>query len=477
MSTEMFVDERRASEMGAAAGRALLHRDAAMTAPAIDLARVRRGARRRVARRRTALATGCIALVAAAGLVVRERREPPSNAEQPAVDVPTPLVGAVAVLPERYGDPTSMYSARAGTPRGVESPQVDVWQSGDRRIVVRTFGLIDESPDTVPVSTPPSQQRVDLATPQIERLADDQWLFRMTSDRFLGTNVVVRGMSKDEATAAVSDLTLVDGVLTPSGYRLVEHQAPTSAQEPVQWYVMLGYDTPDGLVYVTTNGSGPGSATIELAGTWSAAALETVDGRETLVETGEDGSFDTVSFLEPGGALVSVRGSGVIKLEALAREARFIDQRQLVELGDRMSASRTQLPQIAAASVDGLDLVARGTTDDPIVCIADGDSTTCAGRDNPDGPPFSIMGSTEIDGEWIVFGVRELLADEHIDPDTMKFTTPEGGRLPVTWIEKDGRGWYVTRIPDGVNVVAIDSQDVGGLIGWAARPIVTDSIA
>ena len=81
---------------------------------------------------------------------------------------------------------------------------------------------------------------------------------------------------------------------------------------------------------------------------------------------------------------------------------------------------------------------------------------------------------TIIDGHWVVFGYFELGVDQY-NPDVNddRFVTPQGEMLPVTTAEQGGFLWYAIRVPATARTLTVEaSNDIGGIVGTVARPLV-----
>ena len=185
------------------------------SANSISVASVQRGARRRRAVRRTAMAGACAALVgvAGAGLIVRSSNPSPIEpAEQPTRVAP--LLPMYATLDLPGATPVSIGAQAGGSPRGVSLPAVDVWASGDETLVVRTTGAESATPpenetlSTVAVPTTASGQPATQpwgdrdvepitvlgVAGGIEQLGDDQWAVWVPSWERPEVSVVMAGI-------------------------------------------------------------------------------------------------------------------------------------------------------------------------------------------------------------------------------------------------------------------------------------------
>lgn len=475
-------------DLGARLATALDRRTTGVGSAGIDLRDVRRGARRRRVVRVVGVAAACTA-VAIGGVIVLAQRdsEPPAPSDRPPADVPTPSpIGAVAVLASSFGEPVSVYASRGGGPTGADLPQVDVWQSGAKRIVVRTFvDLPDDPTPTVPISTAPATAvAVESGDPQrtssLEALADDQWVAFQTADRQQGDNIVLRGMSRAEAEAAVDAITVVDGVRQPaSGFDLVEHVDPAPSSTPTGWFVTVGYGSGAGDTWTNTWEPAVGRATLELETGWQVGAMESIAGRDVLVTefSGQPGSSWT--WIDESGIGVSV-SSFDHALDASVVSAVTLAEPAAVEaIADALSAQLADDPLLATAQVDGVDLTIRGGDTRIAMCIGVGDAEQCTPDPNASlgAPPIGAKMDTIVDGEWVVFGAYQLVGDDRPNMADVRITTPDGTVLPITVVEQDGFLWTVIRVPGDAHSITVDWQDgAGGILGQVQRPLVIGTL-
>ena len=406
-------------------------------------------------------------------------------AEPPLVEVPAPpTIAAAAVLPTSFGDPVSVYATGGGQPRGVVQPQVDVWSTGSTRIVVRTFpereSVLEQSvstpTDAAPASTSAPDPDLSSSVGEIEQLASDQWVKFFSAERNQGTNVIIRGVDAADVEAMFDSLVDTDGVLTPpTGFELVDHADAAPASELSGWYANVAYGAGFGDLFVSTWEPAPGRASLELATAWSVGAVRTIAGHEVF----EDHTYvgrAALTWLDPSGALVGAYGDSAALNDSIVSQVSLVPQRQFETLAGELSARLATKPAMAAGEVDGLNLTLRGTTDDVVFCIGSGAAEQCAADPNAsiNAPPVAGTMDTIIDGHWIVFGYFELGVDQYTpDVNDDRFVTPEGEMLPVMSAEQDGFLWYTIRVPDTARTLTVEaSNDVGGIVGTIARPLV-----
>jgi hypothetical protein len=424
-------------------------------------------------------------MVAGAVTVLSQRSADAPVAEPPPVEVPAPpTIDVAAVLPTSFGDPVSLYAIGGGQPQGTVHPRVDIWSAGTTRIVVRTFpepGSVPDlsgSPTTVaaPAVTEAPDPNLTSTVGDIEQLASDQWVKYFSAERNQGNTVIIRGADSADAEAMFDSLVDIDGVLAPpAGFELVEHADAVPASELSGWYTLVGYGAGSGELFVSAWEPDPGRESLELATAWSVGAIRTVAGREVFDDHAYVGR-EALMWLDPSGAVVGVYGDSTALDDSIVSQVSLVPQRQLEALAGELSARLASRPVMAAAEVDGLNLTLRGTTGDVVLCIGTGAAEQCAADQNAsiNAPPLAGTNDTIVDGEWIVFGYFELGVDQYMpDVSDDRFVTPEGETLPVTSVEQDGFLWYAIRVPTAARTLTVDaSNDVGGIVGTAARPLV-----
>lgn len=471
-------------DLGERVGRAL---DLSALPPmSIELGDVRRGARARRTRRRVGAGTACVALAVGAVVVLSQRDEPTSSVDRPPIVVGTPAVGAAGLLPvEQFGEPTAVYASRGGVPRGTASPQVDVWQSGEQRIIVRTFlepNVLE--PNVLPgvdVSVPPPTTALapaDGAAPVVEQLADDQWVMFLTAERDLGDNVVVRGMTRDDADAAFAALVETGGVLAPTGYELVEHADAVPASSPASWSTTIAFGRDGGDTFVTTWAADPDrAASVELGLAWSTGAVESIDGREVVRQPGL-AAGTSLAWRDPSGVFVSVLSPSPVDTD-LIESVELIDQPALLAIADSIAAQHAAKPVAESAVVGDQVVTRRGDDTDVVLCIGSGESEACARAPGAleSGPPIAAKVSAIVDGHWVIAGMMGTPDGYTPDFSDERFTLPDGTDAPVATIEQDGTYWFVVTVPDGVDVVTVSPyNELGGIVGPIARPLFAESI-
>ena len=464
-------------DLGTRIGR-VLDRSAARPM-SIELSDVRRGARRRRARPRVVAGVACAALAVSAVVVLGQRDEPTSTADRPLVDIAASTVRAAGLLPvEQFGEPTSVWASRGGIPRGVALPQVDVWQSGEQRIVVRTF-LEAAAPASMPsaaaLPSVPPQQADD--TRVVERIADDQWVLFLSSDRELGDNVIARGMTRTEADAAFASLILAEGVLAPTGFALVEHADAAASTDPIGWTTTVAYGPGGGETFVSVIEPTPGRESVELAGAWSPAAVRSVDGVEYahVIQSGRT----SLSWRDSSGVFIGVSSTSPLDADIVA-SVELIDRPALETIAETIGAQHSAKPALMTVELGGQVVTRRGNDDDVVLCIGSGSSEECArnpGTAEAGGPPVTAKISAIVDGQWVIAGMMGTPDGWTPDFSDDSFKLPDGRDAPIQELEQDGTHWFVVTIPDGVDTITVSpSNDLGGIVGPIARPLFAESI-
>jgi hypothetical protein len=349
-------------------------------------------------------------------------------------------------------------------------------------VVVRTF--VDSPPASGPTTTfepPPTtaaaEPGADTEPGTIEQLADDQWVQYRSGERAHGDNVIVRGLDRAGAEALFASLTEVAGVLMPpAGYDRVEHADASPAGAPAGWYAMVGYGQGAGDRWIITSPLAPDRASIELATSFSVGALRTIGGRQVLVDQPVEGRVPSLTWLDPAGVVVgysALTASG----EPMVGQVSLVPQHQLERIAADISSRLATKPVLASTDLDGLALTVRGTRDAVAACVGSGDGEQCADDVNAavNQPPLAGTMDAIVGGQWVIWGYYEAGAEGYDTPDVGddRFLTSEGERLPIVTGEDDGFLWYVIRVPNGDSTVTTSwANDVGGVVGTIARPIV-----
>lgn len=466
-------------EVGAQLGQALDRRGTRAGSLSIDA--VRRGARWRHVRRRVVTgAASAVVVVVAVGLIASRNTSAPAT-NQPAPTIPTPVIEAAAVLPASYGEVTAVnvWANPSGLPRGQALPAVDVWERDGVRVVVRTFSTFPEPPDRSkpPVSTapPPSTAAPFPSDGVIERLAEDQWVKYLSSDRELGDHIVVRGADRAAATALFDSMIVAAGVPTPtSGFELTEHADASSADEPFEPMATLRYGSRAEGLYVATTPLPPGRDSLESA-VATPGALRSV-GDHAVLESVFAGTM-SMSWVDPAGYVIWAYQIGRASVdESIVSDVQLVTQGELERVAAALSARRALEPVIASASVAGFELSVRGDSDNVVFCIGQAGQEQCALHEDAgvNAPPIAGTMDTVIDGEWVVFGAFELGAQDwrpNFSDD--RFVATNGVALPVEVAEDNGYLWYVVRVPADSPTIDVDWRNTDvGLSGRVGRPVV-----
>jgi hypothetical protein len=490
MNDTMTQVDARDDELGRRIGRALDRRAGASVA--IDVGNVHRGARRRRARRHAWVGAASVALVVAAVAVVARRQADTSPADSPPASVPAvPSITGAAVLPASFGDPVFVDANTGGLPRGVALPRVDVWESGTTRVVVRTF---EEPPAGDPVGTagpsttfepPPTTAAAEAGTElepgAIEQLALDQWVQFRSSKRAFGDNVIVRGVDRSAAEELFGALVEVDGApAPPAGFDLVEHADASPAGAVAGWFTTVGYGAAGGDRWLTTTPVVPDRASIELAMSFSVGSVRSLDGRQVWEEQPVDGRDPGLLWIDPSGLIIghwSVTGTD----ESIVGRVPIVSQSQFEQLAAGLSARLATKPVVASAEVDGLDVRLRGSLDDVVACIGIGAAEQCAQDVNAsiNQPPKAGAMEAIVDGQWVIFGFHELGVEGSDVPDLTddRYVAPDGHALPIVTSQSDGFLWFVVRVPAGTaSVTTSSSNDIGGVVGTIARPLLVGTL-
>jgi len=502
--TDLDLSDER---LGEALGRAMHQHVRSETAPpaprSADLAAVRSGARRRQTTRRLALSTACVALIGVAGVAVVNRAGstgPVQPASQPgttiAPEIETAVLPAFAVLDISAGlTPEAVYADSGGNPNGAAMPAIDVWDSGDVTLVVRTWSSTAGSDDDATLTTdaatattiaedttttPWRDRSVEQITVRgsagaIEQLADDQfeiWLPGPSSDGY--TVVAARGLDRQAALAQVEQLTEAGGVLQPSAeFTRTEQVAGAPVSAPIAAYAQVAYGLADGPWVVSWL---PAAGATSLEGTL--ASLEggrraQVAGRDVLVST-DDGRV-SVQWLDASGVAVSI---GLVGTEeealALVDAVRTIDQSAFVALASDISRwVEQELPVAETTDLGGLQIERRNDSSRIALCIGSTDSAPlCTATSDVNGGVIDV--SIIIDGRWYAVGYRPPTDDDYTpDMTELTFTTSDAARAPVAWrATDDGGTWYVADLGDARTVNTNLGMILGGIVGTISRPIV-----
>ncbi|MGD9998141.1 MAG: hypothetical protein AB7L17_03820 [Ilumatobacteraceae bacterium] len=473
-------DERLGARVGAMLGR---RRGARLS---LGLDEVRDGARRRRARHRTALGVAVLALVAGS-VTVLARRGSDGPVDQPPADtaVVTPTIGAAAVLPASYGDPVSVYATGGGNPRGAPLPAVDVWSDGTTRIVVRTFsratsGATDDTLSDEPPPTTAAELEPVSRSGQIEEIGEGQWVLYLSGDGVRGDHVIVRGADRASASALVESMVEVDGVLAPSGaFDLVEHADAGSAAEPNGWYAQVGYGAGFGEIWVSANEMTPTRGTLELAASWSLGELRSVGGREVLEQQVDD-TRRSMTWIDPSGVQLSVWGYSSAVDDSIVSELLLVSSRELQVIAGELSRRLATEPAMTAVDIDGLRITLRGTRDHVVSCVGTGSDEQCAVDEQAsvDSQPLAGAMDATVGDQWVMYGYSEI-GEDGLVPDVSddQFVTAAGTALPVSSTVHDGYLWWVVRASSNDRTIRLAwTNDIGGVVGTIARPLVIGSL-
>jgi hypothetical protein len=488
-------------ELGAQLGHALHRRVASQGVRSIGLDPILAGAARRRARRRSGVIVVCLALIAAGGAALTTRAHDSVVGDDGDGSTARPaLLPAFALLEGApgVGDPASMSAQRGGTPMGVSVPRIDVWESGDQRLVVRSVdntevpippGVTTTVVATTAVATGSSEpwgerrvsklqiREVDGA---IQELAADQfavWVPTTSPDRY--SLVIARGMSRAEALAEVAALVDVDGVLQPaSGFIAIEQAAALPASTPSSAYAGAQYNYLDDL-YVATYLPPVGRSSLETIDWTTVGRLESISGRDVMVDDNPLDGTASATWLDPSGAVttVALRGGDVATLVPFVH---MVDQavwlRQSVALSDRMARD---LPVAGRVSIGSASLIYRSSNDKTAFCLAF-DATEACVNDSSQSSPVSLADQVEINGHWVIFGYRQILPDEepNLTGEELKFTSASGSCCDVETVKHGDAIWFMVQVDDGVDVVDTNVGNLyGGIVGSISRPLVAANIS
>ena len=445
-------------ELGAQLGRALHRHVASQGVRAIGLDPVLAGVTRRRARRRTSMIVVCIALVAAGGVALTTRAHDSVVGDDGDGSTVRPaLLPAFALLEGApgVGKPAYMSAQRGGLQMGISIPRIDVWASGDQRLVVRSVDNTEVQPSpgattsvvaTIAVATgspepwgarPVSTLQIRGVAGAIQQLAADQfavWVPTSSPDRY--SVVIARGMSRAEALAEVAALVDLDGVLQPAGgFTAIERAAALPASTPSSAYVGAQYNYFDNL-YVATYLPPVERSSLETIDWTTIGRLESISGRDVLVDDNPLDGSASATWLDPSGAVTSValRGGGdVAKLVPFVHMVSQADWiRQSVALSDHIAR---ELPVADRVSIGNASLIYRGSTDKTALCLVF-DATEACVSDSLRESPVSLADQVEVNGHWVIFGYRQILPDEFFPGDDLKFTSASGSCCDVETIKQ-----------------------------------------
>ena len=488
-------------ELGAQLGRALHRRVASQVVRPIGLDPVLAGVARRRARRRSSVVVVCLALIAAAAVALATRThdsvvgdDGDGSALRPA------LLPAFAILEGApgVGDPAYMSAQRGGLQMGISIPRIDVWASGDQRVVVRTVDNREASPlpgvtttvvATTAVATGSNEPWSGRAVSKlqirgvdgaIQELSADQfaaWVPTSSPDRY--TLVIARGMSRAEALAEVAALVDVDGVLQPaSGFTAIERAAALPASTPSSAYAGAQYNYFDNL-YVATYLPPVGRSSLETIDWTTVGRLESISGRDVMVDDNSPDGTASATWLDPSGAVttVALRGGDVAKLVPFVHMVSEADWlRQSRALSDRLARD---LPVADRVSIGGASLIYRGSNEKTALCVAFETTEACV-NDSSQTSPVSLADQVEINGHWVIFGYRQILPEEepNLTGDGLKFTSASGSCCDVETTRHGDAIWFVVQVDDDVDVVDTNIGNLfGGIVGSIARPLVAANIS
>lgn len=482
--------ESTSADLGGRVGVLLRERGNAVAAPTIQMEKVVAGARRRQRRSRVAASALCVALVVGGGYLVTQCVPQPQPAQQPpAAD--GPVLELYAML-DGYV-PQAAFARAGGELWSVAQPRIDVWADQSHRLVIRTVvEPVDEVQTDATIDVPTTTGRVSDVGPwadrnidrvqvrgvlgAIERLASDQysvWVPTAVDGRY--TQVISRGLNREDTLAAVEAMVTTDAVLQPVGsLARVEHAAAvpySAAQSP---YAQLNYgpgNAEEG-PWVATFQPAQDRASLELALWSSTGRVETIEGREVLLS--DEYGHSSASWLDADGLAVTV-WRDLPAVEELIPSVRMVPKIEFLKIAgaisDRIIASTTASNSVSFGAVT---VSRRAGSQVTALCLAAYDAMSCVPAPENDDVQIANM-QTEIDGHWLMFGFREIGADERetIRLAELRFATPDRDQLDVQIREVDGGYWYVVEVPDDVNVVTTNVGDIfGGPVGDITRPQV-----
>jgi hypothetical protein len=219
-----------------------------------------------------------------------------------------------------------------------------------------------------------------------------------------------------------------------------------------------------------------GRASIELLSAWDTGRLMSLGGRDVMLIEQSWGQSSAV-WLDASGVAVSVwqPGSGAAELVPFVK---VITEPQFHQLADDLSTRLTR--DFAAADQQRfgpVSVVHRTGQDGDALCLATGGRETCTFFP-PGESPINMAVEAEIDGHWVIFGYRQIGADEQaLTADDVTFASPDGSCCDVHVTKHNGAFWFVTYVDDGIDVVTTNLGNVfGGLVGNVTRPLVASRI-
>lgn len=490
-------------ELGAQLGRVLHRRVASQGVRPIGLDPVLAGVARRRARRRSSVAVVCIALIAAAGVALTTRvHDSVVGDDGDGSSVRLPLLPAFALLEGApgVGNPVYMSAQRGGVQMGISIPRIDVWASGDQRLVVRSVDNTEVPPSpgatttvvaTTAVATgstepwgerPVSKLQIRGVDGAIQELAADQfavWVPSSSPDRY--SVVIARGMSRAEAVAEVAALVDLDGVLQPaSGFTAIAQAAALPASTPSGPYAVVQYNYFDGS-YAATYLPPVGRSSIETIDWTNVGRRESITGRDVMVDDNPLDGTTSATWLDPTGVVTTITlrgGDGdvakLVPFVHMVSEADWL--RPSVALSDRLARD---LPVADRVSIGNASLIYRGSNDKTALCLAF-DATEACVNDSSQASPVSLADQVEINGHWVIFGYRQILPDEesYLTGDDLKFTSASGSCCDVESTKHGNAIWFVVHVDDDVDMVDTNVGNLfGGIVGSIARPLVAANIS
>lgn len=390
------------------------------------------------------------------------------------------------------GQPVSMRGLVGGASDSSSIPAVDIWQHGDATLVVRTADRSSGPPTTESTSgsTPASSSsdppwglrdevQIRGVPGALESLADDQhvaWILTGPGTRY--SVVIGRGMTRDQFLTTVESLVAVNGVLEPpTGFTAVGRYPALPGPNVVVPFADVSYGVDAG-PWVSSKMPPVGRTSVEGTTQFFVGRLDRIDGKDVLIVNDLDRTFAT--WVDPSGVEVTiiVLGEGH-DMTALVESAQMLNPTQWHQMNQQLSRDiAEQMPEVGRATLDNVTLIRRQDAATQALCmIPDGGSEVCARHPRvPSNGPEFITAQTQLDGQWIIFGYRPLVVGEVGDNsmDTVTFTDPSGTTTRPVWVNEGNADWYVTRVPDSVNVLSTNLGMVaGGIVGDITRPVVT----
>ena len=135
------------------------------------------------------------------------------------------------------------------------------------------------------------------------------------------------------------------------------------------------------------------------------------------------------------------------------------------------------LPVADRVSIGNASLIYRGSNDKTALCLAF-DATEACVNDSSQASPISLADQVEINEHWVIFGYRQILPDEHLTGDDLKFTSASGSCCDVEKTKHGDAIWFVVHVDDDVDMVDTDVGNLyGGIVGSIARPLVAAPIS